>query len=299
MVNEQEQLKQVEWVSPEQESAPKPTRPRPSGRWVLPVVVAVTVLVVLIIAIVVVIGFGNRTSDREIVENEMSAATFDCQEARDVEKCVANVAPRLAKEHGDSAYCSKLEGEPFDLCVNGAAVASRDRTECKVIKNTDRQEACEDAVLALTITDEDPPSVCEDFHDGNARINCLAARVIDEVLSGNCDAEYVTEALCSMGGQYRLAVEQQNPDLCEEITDSHLRSHCNAVVSPGDRDFDSLDADEEATLGTSDTNTDSDGDGLMDGEEVHQHGTDPANADTDGDSFDDKTEIDNGFDPLA
>jgi hypothetical protein len=37
---------------------------------------------------------------------------------------------------------------------------------------------------------------------------------------------------------------------------------------PGDRDFDGLDAAEEESIGTSDTNTDTDGDGYSDKEEV-------------------------------
>jgi len=46
-------------------------------------------------------------------------------------------------------------------------------------------------------------------------------------------------------------------------------------------------------------NTDSDNDGLSDGEEVYDHFTDPLNPDTDGDSLLDGEEITNGTDPLT
>ena len=49
--------------------------------------------------------------------------------------------------------------------------------------------------------------------------------------------------------------------------------------------------------GTDPDNPDTDGDGLLDGEEVATHGTNPNLADTDGDQFDDKFELSTGFDP--
>jgi hypothetical protein len=42
---------------------------------------------------------------------------------------------------------------------------------------------------------------------------------------------------------------------------------------------------------------DTDGDGLLDGDEVAR-GTNPLTADTDGDGYSDKTEVDGGTDPL-
>ncbi len=58
-----------------------------------------------------------------------------------------------------------------------------------------------------------------------------------------------------------------------------------------DKDFDGLDQDQEAQLGTSDNHSDSDGDGLSDYDEVFVHGTNPAESDTDGDGLSDGDEI--------
>ena len=65
-----------------------------------------------------------------------------------------------------------------------------------------------------------------------------------------------------------------------------------------DADEDGLSDDEEMNVGTDPTNSDTDGDGLVDGEEWIDLGTDPANPDTDGDGLGDGEEwIDLGTDP--
>ncbi len=55
----------------------------------------------------------------------------------------------------------------------------------------------------------------------------------------------------------------------------------------GDEDGDGLSAIEEQGAGTDPANSDTDGDGLLDGAEIRFFGTDPLDTDTDGDGFDD------------
>mgnify|MGYP003855750369 CR=1 FL=1 len=64
-----------------------------------------------------------------------------------------------------------------------------------------------------------------------------------------------------------------------------------------DNDADGLTNDEEDVAGTDRDSADSDGDGLLDGEEVKQHLTNPLTSDSDGDGMDDKYEIDNNLNP--
>ncbi len=66
-----------------------------------------------------------------------------------------------------------------------------------------------------------------------------------------------------------------------------------------DCDNDGLTNREEYQRGANPVGTDSDLDGLTDGEEVNRHGTDPLKQDTDGDGADDLWEIQHGFDPTA
>ncbi|HKX75923.1 MAG TPA: hypothetical protein VJR05_11115, partial [Acidimicrobiia bacterium] len=65
-----------------------------------------------------------------------------------------------------------------------------------------------------------------------------------------------------------------------------------------DSDDDGLTDGEEVALGTDPFDPDSDDDGLSDGDEVNVHGTDPLDPDSDDDGLSDGLEVDLGLDPL-
>lgn len=65
-----------------------------------------------------------------------------------------------------------------------------------------------------------------------------------------------------------------------------------------DKDGDRIPDAEEQKLGTSINETDTDGDGLSDYQEINQSKTDPTKADTDGDGYPDGLELLQGHDPL-
>jgi hypothetical protein len=70
------------------------------------------------------------------------------------------------------------------------------------------------------------------------------------------------------------------------------------AAAAGDDDEDGLSNIQEASLGTSASNPDTDQDGLIDGVEVNQLSTDPKNKDSDGDTLPDGTEVDMGTSPI-
>jgi hypothetical protein len=77
-------------------------------------------------------------------------------------------------------------------------------------------------------------------------------------------------------------------------TDGHVTTSPPVIVNvmpDTDDDNDGLRASEEADWGTDPNNPDSDGDGLLDGEEVNQYWTNPTNPDTDGDGLTDGAEV--------
>jgi len=78
------------------------------------------------------------------------------------------------------------------------------------------------------------------------------------------------------------AAEQDSELILDEITDS---------------DGDGLMDGEEKRLGTDPNNPDTDGDGLTDRQEVRVYRADPLNADTDSDGYNDGEEVNNGYNP--
>jgi hypothetical protein len=68
---------------------------------------------------------------------------------------------------------------------------------------------------------------------------------------------------------------------------------------PNDKDRDGIEDAEEAVLGTSDFDFDTDGDGLSDKSEIDTWKTDPVNPDTDGDGYNDGFEVLSGYNPVG
>ena len=77
----------------------------------------------------------------------------------------------------------------------------------------------------------------------------------------------------------------QKPPFMHEL----LRKTILSLVVDSDGDF--LSDEDEAVHGSNPNLPDTDGDGLLDGEEVHLYGTDPVDADTDGDGYSDGHEV--------
>jgi len=66
-----------------------------------------------------------------------------------------------------------------------------------------------------------------------------------------------------------------------------------------DKDLDGLTDEEEKKLGTKIDVADSDGDGVLDSDEVNGYKTNPNKADSDGDGYEDGYEIRRGYNPLG
>jgi outer membrane protein OmpA-like peptidoglycan-associated protein len=79
---------------------------------------------------------------------------------------------------------------------------------------------------------------------------------------------------------------------------ARLGIHYNVIEFEKDSDDDGLSDDAELKLGTNPNNPDTDGDGLLDGEEVDKYKTDPKDPDTDAGGIKDGAEVRNGANPL-
>lgn len=299
MVNQNEQLNQVEWVDVNPTNQPSNKNP---NRWVAPAVSLVILLVVIVVSVVVVRSLLQNRSAKKVEDTVMeltvNGAITKCEESENAEKCLENIALRLAQDSGNEKYCSELKNELADDCYVAAALASNDPKICSLVKDKEIQFDCDDALLATTI-DSSSIKSCSKFVNETVRYDCEQDWIFNQIIAGNCDDNSISELACISGAIMAQAQSKQDPDVCQQITDERFFDTCFALTSPGDRDFDGVDADEEEYRGTSDTDEDSDGDGLKDGEELFDYGTDPTNPDTDGDGFGDGVEVGNGFDPLT
>ena len=99
----------------------------------------------------------------------------------------------------------------------------------------------------------------------------------------------------------RLADRQRRQDARQHrLEDGRYAGHDEDVVeAKAGRDGDGVVDFIEVERGTNPKNSDSDGDGLSDGDEIFNHETEPLVEDTDGDGVNDGDEVAAGTDPLS
>ncbi len=103
---------------------------------------------------------------------------------------------------------------------------------------------------------------------------------------------------CFDSNAYSIAVDSDGDgiDNCSEL--KHGLDPNNPNDAAFDSDGDGLSNSQEHAIGTSPSNSDTDSDGLSDGQEVLTHHTDPLHVDSDSDSIGDGQEIQYGLNPL-
>lgn len=112
----------------------------------------------------------------------------------------------------------------------------------------------------------------------------LGFGIIVLVLISGCGKKTVSDTVnTGQGGTSSTNVEQVAPPKVEKF--------------PNDLDRDGIDNATEKQMGLSETEFDTDGDGLSDYAEINTFKTDPNKMDSDGDGYGDSEEIVNGFNP--
>ncbi|HAL50133.1 MAG: S-layer domain protein [Candidatus Uhrbacteria bacterium GW2011_GWD2_41_121] len=291
---------QVDWYDVDNQGERVPTwkeRMLPKLKPVLLIAGALIVIVLIIFGMYSLIKFFY-SSDSQEIQSATELYIEACQNEKDIQGCIQSAGPRLAQQTGNVKYCNELEGQAVDSCIVLAALTSNNITDCQKVGDQELKSACNDAILTLTLTYEDGYDACQDFSSEEGRVSCQNAWILNSVLNGVCDHPAITQDQCAFGSILDLAITTRDPDVCAQIIDEELKIYCEQRVDGGDRDFDSVGADEEEYQGTSDYDSDSDDDGLMDGEELRVYFTDPLNPDTDGDGYLDGVEVVGGYDPL-
>ncbi len=291
----------VDWYEVDQQGEPKLSLMEKLKPKMKPVIIGIlAVISILIIALLVfaVIRLFYSVGNNEQIAQNTELYIEACQNEKDIQKCVESASLRLAQQTGDSKYCSELTGEKLDSCLNLSALTSLSLDDCSGISDENIRNNCNDAVLSLSMTGGFSYEDCSKYSDDEKIYECQQSWIFDRILNSECDYPQIAKEDCESGAIISEAITKQDPDVCGRISHEGMHDRCVEMTAPGDRDFDGVDSDEEVYQGTSDTDSDSDDDGLMDGEELSEYSTDPVDSDTDGDGYLDGEEVLSGHDPL-
>lgn len=147
-----------------------------------------------------------------------------------------------------------------------------------------------EAVSALTV------SVTEYFSSAEALVNVIASTTNDDAIK--TDLLKTASSLAAQKKAVADAIAAKVPTPTIMLDASASSTIIRLPTNPdNDNDRDGILDEQEADLGTSTKNFDSDGDGLSDRAEIEKYGTDPTKDDTDGDGFRDGLEVLKGYNP--
>ncbi len=252
---------------PSDTSTPEPKKPIP---WRLILWVSVGVLAVFVVTILLM----NAIRNAKPVASDMDRAMSRIESCNGDEDCEANTISMLISGGGDAALCHLLEDEDFSDCITLRAIEQHDPDICLDIPKSDRV-SCLDEAYADAAHEFIDIAVCEQITDDDAQSNCgtSVARLIAQ--TGNCSLAGMWGSDCDDALSLSSIPFTRDPAICDAFF-GQLFDEC------------------EDLLGS----LDSDGDGLLLGEEL-ELGTSDQSADTDGDGYDDLTEVNAGFDPLG
>ncbi len=137
-----------------------------------------------------------------------------------------------------------------------------------------------DAVMRLSIYDHTNAALYVDLMDSDAVV--LATNLVGNLCSGTDAARTVLVGVpvTTYTNTTTIIIRRESGEVTVYETLLYV-----------DQDADGLDIEQENQLGTSDLDSDTDGDGLSDYDEVFVYGTDPTRADTDGDGLSDSFEL--------
>ncbi|MFA6131810.1 MAG: hypothetical protein WC702_01925 [Patescibacteria group bacterium] len=280
-----------------------PSKPKVTWKLIIIITVAVVLIAAIIMGVSWLVQNRNQATQNEaaalLAEQELNQALSTCDEERNPEACRATLIEAAAQNNGVAEVCTELEGQAMISCVWKVARESYQAAACDLIDDNETQKECADSVYrALALRDLDI-SRCEQISGDITRERCVSTLSEEIAKTKGCSGTGVDQTVCDQQKNLAEAVASEDPDRCAALSDSGDQGTCLDTVGSGDRDHDDLNAELEASLGSSDTSLDSDGDGLSDADEYNLYHTDPSKVDTDGDGYSDKDELESGYNPLG
>ncbi|KKR84908.1 MAG: Fibronectin type III domain protein [Candidatus Uhrbacteria bacterium GW2011_GWA2_41_10] len=168
------------------------------------------------------------------------------------------------------------------------------------MEDKEGKTSCEDAVYQRLAYEENHLDYCNKMESSLGKDRCLDGVSYQIAVKQGCGEKTGIEpSVCEAIQTLERVIASQDPSQCMNIFQENDRSVCLEAIGSGDRDHDDLTGDQETRFGTSDTNPDTDGDGLTDKDEIMVWGTNPLVSDSDGDHFTDAEEVQGGYNPLG
>jgi len=251
-----------------------------------------------IIAAVILVRSWQSIDTTQTLLDSVSASMTSCDDAVNPDDCRQQIAETQAQATGEAVVCDVLEDKARQDCLWGTARERLDPEFCEGIADVTAKDTCWNEMNQRLATKNQDITYCKQIRDEQKAAGCERVIVEKFVTSANCE-EYYEKDVCVDRATTEQAIAARNPDLCATIADTSRREGCLELVGIGDRDMDNVDEETERAYGTSDTDKDSDDDGLTDQQEIFEYETDPMKADSDGDGYSDGQEVAGGYNPLG
>ncbi len=193
-------------------------------------------------------------------------AVASCAGDADPEACENTARSDAARATGQASVCSALVGEELVNCVSLIALDAESAAACAQLSGADEVQCTDNATL-LAARKAKNYSMCSSITDAAIRASCQSQLLSAVVAAGECAKYGVSDDECSFSKRIQSVIAAGKPDGCAQFSGEQAASCADIFVSL-DQDKDGLNLFDEAVLGTSDVNADTDGDGYTDGEEV-------------------------------
>jgi len=196
----------------------------------------------------------------------ISNAAESCATDKDPKACEDRARANAARTTGQSSVCDGLSGKQLTNCVTLIAMDAGNADVCAVLSGAD-QSTCENEAGFAAATTAKDYSLCSNIASETVRATCQAQLVSAVIAAGECEKYGIEDSVCGFRARLDEVVASGNPSGCTQFQGDQVAS-CEDMFSSLDQDGDGLSLLAEYTLGTSDTNADTDGDGYTDNAEV-------------------------------
>ena len=204
---------------------------------------------------------------------------------------------RIARERKNIRDCERITDHKIkERCIGDVGIFQRDEKICDHFSNEPHEkQECIDRTKAFKYGDSGETNKCSEIQTLEYSGLCIQNAM---KTSGQKCKDLATEELRKECGALLMYPLADTIEECENLPLENYKKVCLIQIKNPDKKYYEIDSDEdkiedklELWIQTDPFNSDTDGDGLTDGEEFLTYHTNPVNSDTDGDGLTDYDEI--------